>query len=875
MIGVFKGNALKADMIKFNGEYILDNICTMMKITENATEFYLEATFNINKKENGDIYNLICNNSVLKVSDEYGDEYFRICEARKQGRIIVVYARQISIQDTLTMFLEDCRPTGMNGQATLEKIFNDSTTPNKFQVYSDIGTVNTAYYIKKTVYEAMNTADNSFLTRWGGEIQRRGFTIRVNKKIGSDRGVTIQSRKNLIGLEETTNLNSLMTRIYPEGFNGITINEKYLDSPFINAYPCIYSKTLKFEDIRVNDENYSEGFATLEEAQQELKNRVVAMYESGCDIIKGSYRVVFAELGKSEEYKNYSILESTSVGDTVRVYDEETGINISVRVTERIYDVLKGRRIETALSNFSTKKVNLGDLVGKLEDLENKTEENKNDIGKVIEEAKDIATSIIESGIKNSHVLVKKNEILIMDTPDVNTAMKLWRWNNGGLGFSNTGYFGRYETAITNNGSIVADFINAGVLNANIIKAGVIRSLTGDTWINIANGTFNFGNKVSFDGNNFSIDLTGKDLATNTSVDQKLQTKVGTSEVKSIIEQNPASVKIGFNGINNTFEVTASEVIQRTSTGAKSMVFSNGETKYYNTSTGENVGRIGSSIYDNYNNACGVGIYTKEGSFVGVGCRNDATNRLESYLNVYNGARLPYLNPGINIYKPMHMNYEEVWNPIINFNSDDTCGIWGTTSGDSVTVSANKELLLCHRNINSPSELTVRMCIRDSEIYVQNDMYFAGSTPYYSIRNAIIQNCTIKANTLASESISTFALNENTEKFISKGIVDTVETVGVIEVVNGTATIKLPADIAYTNYYVFLSCVGKTQPYIVSENDNDVVIGCDEDKKIKYLIKFEIPQFATLETKESYTPPEPQQPTKAEMEKVAFTSTYK
>lgn len=801
MIGIFKGNTSMVNMVKFNGDYTLDHICTSSKITENSTEFYIEASFLINRLENEAVYNLMCENSVLKVNDEYGDEYFRICNVNKRGKYIDVYARQISIQDSLTMYLEDVRPTNCNGVTAINAIYNGATTRNIFTVYSDITKINTAYYIHKSVYEAIYKDDNCFLKRWGGEIQRRAFTVRINEIIGSDKGVSIRSRKNLIGLEASSNIDSLMTRIYPKGFDGITIPEKYINSPKINNYEFIYSKEIKFEDIRVNDENYTEGFATLEAAQEELRKRVNLMYsEDKVDEIKASYRVDFVELGKTEEYKNYSILESTAVGDTVRVYDEELKIDIQARISERKYDNLNKRRLETDLSNFKSKSLSIGDIIG---DLENKTDSNSEDIKNTLKEAKEFATALLEAGIKNSYVVVKKNEILIMDSPDVNTSVNVWRWNKNGLGFSRSGYFGLYETAITSDGKIVADFIKTGILDAEIVR-------------------------------------------------------------------------VGFNGINSSFEITASEVIQRTSTGAKSVVFSNGETKYYNTSTGENVGRIGSSVYDNFNNAVGVGIYTKEGSFVGLGCRNDATNRLESYLNVYNGPRLPYLNPGINIYEAIHINYEDMWNPTIHFNSDDLCGIWGTTSGDSVAIAGNKELLLCNKNING-NDLVVRMCLRDSEIYVQNNMWFAGNNgPYYSIQNAIIQGCQIKANTVAAENaVSPFSLQDkDTERYISKGITDTVEQVGTVNVVNGVATVELPVDVMYSNYYVFLSSVGRVQPYIIAENDNSFIIGCDEDKIVKYLIKFEIPQIMTLPVVENKELIEPEIPTRFKSVKESFTSFY-
>jgi len=61
-------------------------------------------------------------------------------------------------------------------------------------------------------------------------------------------------------------------------------------------------------------------------------------------------------------------------------------------------------------------------------------------------------------------------EILIMDTDNIATATKVWRWNSGGLGYSSTGYAGTYTTAITQDGAIVADFITTGTLNAAVIN---------------------------------------------------------------------------------------------------------------------------------------------------------------------------------------------------------------------------------------------------------------------------------------------------------------------------------------------------------------------------------------------------------------------
>lgn len=92
------------------------------------------------------------------------------------------------------------------------------------------------------------------------------------------------------------------------------------------------------------------------------------------------------------------------------------------------------------------------------------------------------------TGTGGGYVVFKRNdsgqatELLIMDSPEMSTAKNVWRWNLGGLGFSKNGVSGPYETAITQDGSIVGKFVTAdglhvyaanvdGVLQANQINA--------------------------------------------------------------------------------------------------------------------------------------------------------------------------------------------------------------------------------------------------------------------------------------------------------------------------------------------------------------------------------------------------------------------
>ena len=91
-------------------------------------------------------------------------------------------------------------------------------------------------------------------------------------------------------------------------------------------------------------------------------------------------------------------------------------------------------------------------------------------------------------------------EIVIMDTDDISTATKVWRWNSGGLGYSTNGYAGPYTLAMTQDGSIVADFITSGTLSANIVRAGILTDTDGYNYWDLDNGIFRLAGNTTLDG---------------------------------------------------------------------------------------------------------------------------------------------------------------------------------------------------------------------------------------------------------------------------------------------------------------------------------------------------------------------------------------
>lgn len=459
---IFDKHTPKNVVLLGNGDAILDSICIKCETTEGIDGLNeLDATFIVDKEG---LHKYIDDEAIIKVHMDYGDEIYRIAKANKKSRDIVVFARQITTSETLDMWIEDIRPTNTTGQVALTTLKNGAIGKKDIEVYSNINTVSTAYYQRMCMYKAIHDCEQSFFNRWGGEVLRRGYNLTINQRIGSDRGVEIRSKKNLTGFEANTDIDSVVTRVRPVGFNRITTGT-FVDSPLINKYSSIKTKEIKYEDIKVKDENNpDEGFNTLQEAQTELTKRAEREFTvNHIDELRAGYRINFVYLEQTEEYKNFVQAERVYIGDTVSVYEEKHDINIHVRAIKRRFDVLRQKVVEIELSNndISSKSITTNDILSELQNIISGSNNNN---------VQDIIQSMINSGIKDSYVIPRQNEVIVADNKDLNLANNVCRLNKNGLGFSKTGYYGKYEYGFTIDGVINASMIATGVLSTILIQ---------------------------------------------------------------------------------------------------------------------------------------------------------------------------------------------------------------------------------------------------------------------------------------------------------------------------------------------------------------------------------------------------------------------
>lgn len=457
------------DFLTNNGLGILS------KCTEAIVEEELNGKFCLTIKYPIDAYlsSEIIEGRIIVCEVGYGSrQAFRIYKTSKSLDEKVVYANHI-FYDLMDNFLEDVYPKNQDGSGYIDWILSHTQYTHKFSGYSDISKVSTARYVRKNPVNAiMSDEENSAINLYSAELNRDNYNIGLLTRRGEDRGVYIRYKKNINGITFNTDNSTIGTRIMPKGYDELLLPEKYIDSEIINNYAHPIIKVIEYEDVKIKSNEDEDGFTTLDECYTEMRNRVAKEFENGLDKPSISAEIDFIELSKTLEYKNYSNLEKVYLGDTVTIYVSKLDINVKERVISTTYNVLSKK--------FT--KMNLGNLENNIVSENSKFQSSiKNEIlpnlsQNILSEAKENATNQIKTAL-GGYIYKTQSELFIMDTSDINTATKVWRWNLSGLGYSSTGINGDYGIAITQDGAIVADYITSGILNANLIKAGNIRSV--------------------------------------------------------------------------------------------------------------------------------------------------------------------------------------------------------------------------------------------------------------------------------------------------------------------------------------------------------------------------------------------------------------
>ena len=358
--------------------------------------------------------------------------------------------------------------------------------------------------VPSTIRSLLGGTSGSILDTFGtGEYEFDVWTVRYYLHRGADNGVTIRYGKNLTDIEQTTESDYITAAapywvnedygavVLPEG--AVFLDEGY-DQPYTNELGVPYDNGSE-QYVGVVGEVYVVPLDLSEKWEEpptveQLRDAAIAWLENnGSTEPETNIEVSFVQLWQTNEYKNIAPLQRVKLCDTVTVEYPKLGISAKAKVIRTEYDVLLERYNEMELGEpKSTLSGTIAKQTSTIAEVV-KTFPSVTQMNAAI----NAATALITGGL-GGHVVIgtnasgQPNEILIMDTDDMNTAVNVIRMNANGIGFSTTGYNGPFTSAWTIDGAFVADFITAGTLDANLLKAGIIMDKAGKNYWNLETG---------------------------------------------------------------------------------------------------------------------------------------------------------------------------------------------------------------------------------------------------------------------------------------------------------------------------------------------------------------------------------------------------
>lgn len=471
--------------------------------SSNGDKVILPTKAKVHKEDNGPYYldlecsldyiNYIVSGNIIVADTPQGDQAFRISSVTKTRTKITAKCYHV-FYDSENLLIQDTFVVNKDCNDALDQLNSATSDTSPFTTVSNITGINSYRCVRNSLYEAIQTV----IERWGGHLVRDNFTIKVMGSIGQDNGVTIRYAKNLKSITCDENWDNVVTKILPVGKDGILLN--YLDSSAevyvysTTQYEIPYTKTITFEqDIDQEDYDDTDDYynALLEDLQIQAQQYV----NDNC-VPKLNYTL------------KANVEKLTDIGDIIQVIDERLGLSLETNVISFDYDCILKKYTQLEFGNFTQK------LSGLMNTIQSTTQTT---VTEAVQEATYTLKSDLEESynqiigtLGSSYCIYEGDKILIVDSIPKETATNVIMINNGGIGFSQSGINGPFQSAWTIDNVLNMEQINVINLTANLIKGGTLK-LGSNLNQNGSLEVYDTSNNLIVELNNNGLKMYGQD----------------------------------------------------------------------------------------------------------------------------------------------------------------------------------------------------------------------------------------------------------------------------------------------------------------------------------------------------------------------------
>lgn len=348
-VEVYKKGTTPQEYFTRNGDVTLEKCISCISKERLNGEYELEIVYPLKEVKSDYLKKW----NVIKADGQL----FRIYNTKNDyiNNKISVYARHI-FYDLDFNFTEDKRAVELTVKEAMEKALETDSLNKIFTLDSDINEKNTLYFIEESPLESIFR----IIKRWGkGELIRDNFNITIRNDISYMENYEIRYKKNMLGLVVEENCENFLTKIYPVGYNGVTLPEKYIHVPNANIseenMPHQHiTKKVKFDDAKDEVNLRIEAKRYVEKLGSPFTN-------VKCDLL---------EISEIDSHKRFTNIKKINIGDVCRVIHEEYSVETYMKCVYIEKDLIKSEnnKIELGeLKNILSKGPDFSDLYSKIE----------------------------------------------------------------------------------------------------------------------------------------------------------------------------------------------------------------------------------------------------------------------------------------------------------------------------------------------------------------------------------------------------------------------------------------------------------------------------------------------------------------------------
>ena len=285
------------------------------------------------------------------------DQPFRIYRVVPELDKVTAYARHVfyDLLDNMIRKLEPGSPD--TGATVVQSLSEGCLSEHPFTFYSDLtSTAEEVSFENKNPVDCLLGSDG-IIEKYGGELQRDWFDVFIVDRIGSDTNIEIRQGKNLTGIKYDVDMTDVTTRIMPTGQDKdgkvLYLPEIYVDSPLVESYPSPKWMHLDVSGAKEVTKGKSSEKKSKSQCYTEMRQAAQDEFNKGCDLPTVTLTVEFIDVTETEEYKQYTFLQSIFLGDAVRVVARGIGVSVAMRMTEYSYDCLTRKYTKMTLGSVS------------------------------------------------------------------------------------------------------------------------------------------------------------------------------------------------------------------------------------------------------------------------------------------------------------------------------------------------------------------------------------------------------------------------------------------------------------------------------------------------------------------------------------------